>query len=78
MENCCTDILFATVTSNEGYNPAQIFFLSSFKALYGLKKEFYGSQALEDFIRDIGALYHIYKYNFKIQTGYVWKHIMRK
>ncbi len=48
------------------------------KALYGLNNVSCGTQALKEFIRDIGAPTHIYRDNFKIQTGKVWKDVIRK
>ena len=43
-----------------------------------MRTESQGTQALEDFIAEIGAPYAIISDNARMQTGEVWKNILRK
>ncbi len=43
-----------------------------------MQKEFHAPKALEDFLRNVAALYHTHKNNSKIQTRNVWNNLRRK
>ncbi len=51
---------------------------SGVKKIYGLRMESQAQQALEDFIRNVGAPYYINSDNAKAETSRVWTDIMRK
>ena len=73
-ETYCTDTLFASTISYEGYKSAQIYVghKSSRGQLYGMRTESAGPSTLQDFIRDVGAPYHLHNDNAKMETGKAW------
>ncbi len=68
-ETYATDTMFASVKSFEGYNAAQVFSgrKSGMKKVCGLRTESWAHQALENFIRDVGAPYLIHSDNAKAE-----------
>ncbi len=42
-----------------------------------MQRESQVHQALQDFIRDIGAPFHIHRDNYKIKMGKIWTGLMR-
>ena len=78
-ETYCTDTLFASVKSLEGYTCAQLFVgkESKYTKVYGMRTESQGCDTLQDFIRDVGSPYNIHNNNSKMQTSKVWHEILR-
>ena len=72
--------MFASKKSIEGYTCAQLFVgkSSKYTAVYGMRSEDQGTEALQDFIRDVGAPYNIHSDNSKMQTSNAWKDILRQ
>jgi transposase InsO family protein len=79
-EEFATDTWFASVTALGGIDCTQLFvgLKSSFTATYGMSNEAQGSIALEDFIREYGAPYHLRSDNSKMQTGHLFTSICRR
>jgi hypothetical protein len=79
-ETVATDTYFSSVPAYGGYTCAQLFVgtKSLFVKAYGMQRESQGPQALEDFIRDIGAPHDIRSDNAKMQTGVEWSKICRQ
>jgi hypothetical protein len=79
-EIVATDTFFSHTKAYGGYTCAQLFIGldSHFVQVYGLQRESQGVQALEDFIRDIGAPHDIRSDNAKMETGVEWSKICRK
>ena len=78
-ETYSTDTLFASIPSIGGQTCAQIFVgkQSQFTALYGMRSESSGVQALEDFIRFFGAPNMLLNDNSQMQTGNAWTEVCR-
>ena len=79
-EEFATDTWFASVPALGGIDCTQLFvgLTSSFAATYGMTNEAQGSIALEDFIRQYGAPYHLRSDNSKMQTGHLFTSICRR
>ena len=78
-ETYCTDTMYASKKSIEGYTCAQLFVgkSSKYTKVYGMHQEAQGIDALQDFIRDVGAPYNIHSDNSKMQTSNAWKDVLR-
>ena len=79
-EKYATNTWFATVPSLGGSEAVQFFVGTKlhFMRAYGMKEESEGVGALEDFIRETGAPYHIVNDNSKMQTSKAWIDILRR
>jgi hypothetical protein len=79
MEEYATDTWYATVTSYEGFNAAQVFYgtKSGCISQYGLVSEGQGPDALLDFFRQEGVPISIRADNSKMQTSKLWNEYMR-
>ena len=75
------DTMFSSVTSlGDNYTCAQLFFghESYFTKVIGMTTESEGCDALETFIAEVGAPFHIMNDNAKMETRKTWKAILRK
>ena len=79
-ETYCTDTFFSSTPGIGGINCAQVFVgkSSNFGQIYGMKSESQGSEALEEFISEIGAPHHLHSDNAQMETSKTWKNILRK
>ena len=80
-ETYSTDTIFSSVSSvGDKFTCAQIFSgkKSLFSKVYGMTTESEGPEALESFIADVGAPFHILSDNAKMETSKAWKDILRK
>ena len=79
-EEYCTDTFFSSVTGIGGHNCAQVFVGRNTKygAVYGLASEHHGNEALEQFIADHGAPFHIRSDNAQMELSKNWRSILRK
>ena len=79
-ETYATDTFFSSVTSIGGFTCAQLFSGkdSMFTKVYGMSTEAEGVVALETFVAEVGAPYHIISDNAKMQIGDAWKQVLRK
>ena len=79
-ETVATDTYFSKEKAYGGYTCVQLFVgtTSQFIQVYGLQRESLGVQALEDFIRDIGAPHDIRSDNAKMEIGIAWTQLCRK
>ena len=72
----CTDTMFVRNAAIGGYRCAQVFVGRS--SHFAMITESQGESALDDFVRDIGAPYHLKFDNSQMQTGRAWTSILRK
>ena len=79
-ETFCTDTWFGNEKAIGGFTCAQIFcgMISKYIAIYPMKKESDGPDALEDFIRYQGAPIKIKSDNAQMEIGKAWTMICRK
>ena len=79
-ETYATDTFFSSVTSIWSFTCAQLFSGkdSMFTKVYGMSTEAEGVVALETFVAEVGAPYHIISDNAKMQIGDAWKQVLRK
>ena len=79
-ESFATDTFFSSVAALGGFECVQLFVgvTSKFTAVYAMHNEAQGSIALEDFIRDYGAPYHLVSDNSKMQHGKLFTSVCRK
>ena len=79
-EPFATDTFFASEPAIGGKECVQLFvgLTSCFTAAYGMENEGQGSLALEDFIRDYGAPYHLRSDNSKMQLGNFFSAVCRR
>ena len=73
--------MFSSVSSlGDKFTCAQIFYgsKSHFTKVIGMTTESEGPEALETFIAEVGAPFHIINDNAKMETSKAWKAILRK
>ena len=80
MEDYATDTWYFSPRSYEGFTCCQLFYGLKSKRIanYGMKTESHGPDALLDFFREEGVPISIRRDNSKMQTGYLWKQLMRR
>ena len=79
-ETVASDTLYGTVTALGGYTCAQLFVgtTSAAVAIFPLRTESDGPEALQDYIRTIGAPVAMRTDNSKMQLGVAWKRVLRR
>ena len=79
-EEYYTDTFLSIVPGIGGHKYAQLFVgsKSNFGVVYGIASESHGDEALEQFISEYGAPFHIRSDNSKMKTSKNWRSILRK